>query len=204
VTVAGIDYAATNNGDGSWILADDTLPELDEGTVAVSVTASDEAGHSDSATGNILIDTTAPIATLDALTPNDTTPMLTGTVDDPTAIITVTVDGIDYTATNNTDGTWTLADNTLPELTAGDVGVTVTVSDSAGNETSIDSTITIDTTGLNVGLDALTTNDTTPALTGSIDDATATVLVAVDNIEYEATNNGDGTWILTDDTLPPD
>jgi hypothetical protein len=48
----------------------------------------------------------------DALT-NDNTPALTGTVNDPTASIVVTIDGVDYPATNNGDGTWTLADNTF-------------------------------------------------------------------------------------------
>nr|WP_280634454.1 hypothetical protein [Acinetobacter nosocomialis] len=31
--------------------------------------------------------------------------------------VVVTVDGVDYPAVNNGDGTWTLADNTLPVLT---------------------------------------------------------------------------------------
>ncbi|MBM9552858.1 hypothetical protein JRZ81_18450 [Acinetobacter nosocomialis] len=37
-----------------------------------------------------------------------------GTVNDPTAKVVVTVDGVAYPAVNNGDGTWTLADNTLP------------------------------------------------------------------------------------------
>ncbi len=45
---------------------------------------------------------------------NDSTPALTGTVNDPTATVVVNVDGVDYPAVNNGDGTWTLADNTLP------------------------------------------------------------------------------------------
>ena len=52
----------------------------------------------------------------DVLT-NDGTPALTGM--DPTATVVVTVDGVDYPAVNNGDGTWTLADNTLPALTDG-------------------------------------------------------------------------------------
>ncbi|EYC77901.1 biofilm-associated domain protein, partial [Acinetobacter baumannii 44362_7] len=49
---------------------------------------------------------------------NDSTPALTGTVNDPTATVVVNVDGVDYPAVNNGDGTWTLADNTLPTLAA--------------------------------------------------------------------------------------
>ncbi|NOR32326.1 MAG: BapA prefix-like domain-containing protein, partial [Sulfitobacter sp.] len=78
-------------------------------------------------------DTTAPQATLDASNTNDATPELTGTIDDPAATIVVTVDGVDYPATNNGDGTWTLADDTLPTLADGDYPVTVTATDAAGN-----------------------------------------------------------------------
>ena len=47
------------------------------------------------------------------LSTNDNTPQLTGTVSDPSATVQVTVNGSTYTATNNGDGTWTLADNTI-------------------------------------------------------------------------------------------
>jgi hypothetical protein len=39
------------------------------------------------------------------------------------------VDGVDYPAVNNGDGTWTLADNTLPALTDGPHTITVTATD---------------------------------------------------------------------------
>ncbi|WP_332606448.1 hypothetical protein, partial [Acinetobacter sp. ESBL14] len=65
-------------------------------------------------TGTVSTDVTAPIVTVDDDLSNDATPALTGTVNDPTATIVVTVDGVNYPAVNNGDGTWTLADNTLP------------------------------------------------------------------------------------------
>ncbi|EXC02157.1 biofilm-associated domain protein, partial [Acinetobacter baumannii 625974] len=37
------------------------------------------------------------------------------------------------------------------------------------------------------------TNDSTPALTGTVSDPTATVVVNVDGVDYPAVNNGDGT-----------
>ncbi|WP_431193032.1 hypothetical protein [Vibrio alginolyticus] len=43
--------------------------------------------------------------------------------------MTVTVNGVDYPATNNGDGTWTLADNTLASLTDNSYTVTVTATD---------------------------------------------------------------------------
>ena len=54
------------------------------------------------------------------LTTADNTPALTGTVSDPSATVQVTVNGTTYAATNNGDGTWTLADNTIaPALADG-------------------------------------------------------------------------------------
>ncbi|NUF86058.1 Ig-like domain-containing protein, partial [Acinetobacter seifertii] len=82
-------------------------------------------------TGVVSADITAPVVALDDVLTNDNTPVLTGTVNDPTATVVVTVDGVNYTATNNGNGTWTLADNTLPALTDGPHTVTVTATDPA-------------------------------------------------------------------------
>ncbi|MEG3756304.1 Ig-like domain-containing protein, partial [Psychromonas arctica] len=170
VTVNGIDYTTVNNGDGTWSLAADTIAELAEGYVVISVSASDEAGHTDSATTTIEVDTTAPIISVDSIITTDNTPMLTGNVEDTTATVVVTVDGIEYAATNNADGSWTLADNTLPALDDGETLITVTATDAAGNDATNTGTINVDTVGINVSIDALVTNDTSPALSGSIDD----------------------------------
>ncbi|MFH4275893.1 Ig-like domain-containing protein, partial [Acinetobacter baumannii] len=53
-------------------------------------------------------------------------------MNDPTATFVVTVNGVNYTAVNNGNGSWTLADNTLPVLTDGPHTVTVTATDPAG------------------------------------------------------------------------
>ncbi|NUF86047.1 Ig-like domain-containing protein, partial [Acinetobacter seifertii] len=98
-------------------LADNTLPALTDGPHTVTVTATDPAGNVGTDTAVLTIDTTAPVITLNDLLTNDTTPALTGTIDDPAATVVVTVDGVNYNATNNGNGTWTLADNTLPALT---------------------------------------------------------------------------------------
>ncbi|MFH3667230.1 Ig-like domain-containing protein, partial [Acinetobacter baumannii] len=79
-----------------------------------------------------VVDAVAPTVALDDVLTNDSTPALTGTVNDPTATVVVNVDGTDYPAVNNGDGTWTLADNTLPALTDGPHTITVTATDPAG------------------------------------------------------------------------
>ncbi|BBQ47791.1 hypothetical protein WP2W18E11_07890 [Acinetobacter pittii] len=286
VNVDGVDYPAVNNGDGTWTLADNTLPALTDGPHTITVTATDAAGNAGTDTAVVTIDTTAPnapvldpinatdpvsgtaeagstvtvtypdgttatvvagtdgswsvpnpgnlvdgdtvtatatdpagntslpgtgtvsaditppVVVLDDVLTNDSTPALTGTVNDPTATVVVNVDGVDYPAVNNGDGTWTLADNTLPALTDGPHNITVTATDAAGNAGTDTAVVTIDTSVPVVSLDDLTTNDTTPALTGVINDPTATVVVNVDGVDYPAVNNGDGTWTLADNTLP--
>ncbi|EMI2664157.1 Ig-like domain-containing protein, partial [Acinetobacter baumannii] len=370
VNVDGTDYPAVNNGDGTWTLADNTLPALTDGPHTITVTATDAAGNvgNDTAvvtidtvapnapvldpinatdpvsgqaepgstvtvtypdgttatvvagpdgswsvpnpgnlvdgdtvtatatdpagntslpgTGTVSADITAPVVALDDVLTNDSTPALTGTVNDPTATVVVNVDGVDYPAVNNGDGTWTLADNTLPALTDGPHTITVTATDAAGNAGTDTAVVTIDTTAPNapvldpinatdpvsgtaeagstvtvtypdgttatvvagtdgswsvpnpgnlvdgdtvtatatdpagntslpgtgtvsaditapvVALDDVLTNDSTPALTGTVNDPTATVVVNVDGVDYPAVNNGDGTWTLADNTLP--
>ncbi|RQN78140.1 type I secretion C-terminal target domain-containing protein [Acinetobacter baumannii] len=286
VNVDGTDYPAVNNGDGTWTLADNTLPALADGPHTITVTATDAAGNvgNDTAvvtidtvapnapvldpinatdpvsgqaepgstvtvtypdgttatvvagtdgswsvpnpgnlvdgdtvtatatdpagntslpgTGTVSADITAPVVALDDVLTNDSTPALTGTVNDPTATVVVNVDGVDYPAVNNGDGTWTLADNTLPTLADGPHTITVTATDAAGNVGNDTAVVTVDTTVPVVSFTDASTNDTTPALTGTIDDPTATVVVTVDGVDYPAVNNGDGTWTLADNTLP--
>jgi len=74
-----------------------------------------------------------PVVALNDEFTNDSTPDLSGTINDPNATIVVTVNGIDYPAVNNGNGTWTLADNVLPVLGEGPHTVTVTATDLAGN-----------------------------------------------------------------------
>ncbi len=154
---------------------------------------------------NVLIATVnaAPQVSVDPLLTNDTTPALSGTVDDPSASITVTVDGQSLGAVNNGDGTWTLADDLLTALDDGDYDVVVRAVDDFGN-TGTDTTtdeLTVDTEAPMVGVDGLVTNDRTPALTGTVDDPDATLSVSVAGQTVAAVNNGDGTWTLPDNTL---
>ncbi|MFG4301587.1 Ig-like domain-containing protein, partial [Acinetobacter baumannii] len=186
--------------DGSWSVPNPG--NLVDGDT-VTATATDPAGNTSlPGTGTVSADITAPVVALDDVLTNDSTPALTGTVNDPTATVVVNVDGVDYPAVNNGDGTWTLADNTLPALADGPHTITVTATDAAGNVGNDTAVVTIDTVAPVVSFTDASTNDTTPALTGTIDDPTATVVVTVDGVDYPALNNGDGTWTLADNTLP--
>ena len=110
-------------------------------TVTLKGTITDRQGHAlNRGTDEIVyftLDTRPPTVTADALVTGDTTPALTGTIDDPDAEIVVTVDGWDlrdYTAVNNRNGTWTLRDDMItPALAVGAHDVIVFATDKAGN-----------------------------------------------------------------------
>nr|WP_286410310.1 Ig-like domain-containing protein [Acinetobacter indicus] len=125
--------------DGLWSI---TNPGLTDGAV-LNVIAIDAAGNPSQA-ASTSIDAQAPITTLVTNTTGDSTPTLQGTIDDPTATVVVTVDSINYTAVNNGDGTWTLADGQLPELADGSYNVTVQAIDAAGNESTITESLVVD------------------------------------------------------------
>ncbi|EXB58392.1 bacterial Ig-like domain family protein, partial [Acinetobacter sp. 1475718] len=187
-----------NNGDGTWTLADNTLPALTDGPHTITVTAPDAAGNAGTDTAVVTIDTTAPNAPV--LDPINATDPVSGTAE-PGSTVTVTYpDGTTATVVAGTDGTWSVPNP--GNLVDGDT-VTATATDPAGN-TSLPGTGTVsaDITPPVVALDDVLTNDSTPALTGTVNDPTATVVVNVDGVDYPAVNNGDGTWTLADNTLP--
>ena len=207
VTVDGQTVSATNNGDGTWSVADDVLSALSEGTYDVSVVASDSAGNegSDGTSGELVIDLTAPVVTVNSLSTNDSTPALSGTVDDSSSVVSVTVDGQVRSAVNNGDGTWSLADDSLSTLGDGVYDVAVTATDAAGNvgSDSTNNELVVETVAPIVTVDSLVTDDSTPGLSGTVDDAAATVSLVVGGQSRDAVNNGDGTWTLADNSLLP-
>ncbi len=293
VTIGGEDYLAVNNGDGTWELnADVTLPE---GENEIIVTVTDPAGNESTSIGQITVDTTAPIVGVNSIElTNDSSPVISGTVNDTEATVIVTIGGEEYTAVNNGDGTWTLdeeitlpdgeneivvsvtdpsgnlstsvgqivVDSTAPNppsiaeisdsgftndstpviegiaepgssvqvmingsvaadiaadengewsysvdtLSDGEYTVTAVITDEAGNTSPVSSPVTfvVDTVPPAVAVNSIDlTNDNTTAITGTVDDAEASIIVSIGGTEYNAVNNGDGTWILAKDSIEP-
>ncbi|RLC59030.1 MAG: hypothetical protein DRI30_01525, partial [Chloroflexi bacterium] len=114
------DVAASSDLTGHASFGGDWELERSAGSIEATVAISAEVQQTYKAT------LVAPVVTVDPLNTSDTTPQLTGTVDNPASPIVVTVDGNDYIATNNGDGTWILPNDTISTLTDGtyDVGVT--------------------------------------------------------------------------------
>jgi hypothetical protein len=192
----------TTDVGGAWLF---TAPSLGDGIHTLTAVATDPSGNVSAASPSltITVDTAAALVTVDSLVTNDSSPELTGTVDENSAVVRVKVAGQSYTATNNTDGTWTLADDVLAGIADGTYDVSVTATDAAENvgADTTASELEIDTMAPIVSVDELVTNDTTPELTGSVDDAIAVVSVTVAGQTHSATNNGDGTWTLASGVL---
>jgi hypothetical protein len=139
VVVAGQSVLAAINPDGTWsaVLAS----PIADGTHNVLVTARDVAGNSATATSVLVVDTVAPVATVNTLVTQTTTPTITGTAGDltPTSGITsvlVGVAGNSYPALLDAN-TWSM---TLPSALAdGRYDVQVQVTDAAGNSSSVTS-----------------------------------------------------------------
>ncbi|MFJ0164326.1 Ig-like domain-containing protein, partial [Acinetobacter baumannii] len=199
--------------DGTWTVPNPGLNDGDE----VTAVATDPAGNTSlPGTGTVSADITAPVVALDDVLTNDSTPALTGTVNDPTATVVVNVDGVDYPAVNNGDGTWTLADNTLPTLADGPHTITVTATDAAGNVGTDTGVVTVDTAapntaGVTFTIDSVTADNVINAseaagnvtITGVLKnipaDATNTaVTVVINGVTYNATvDKTAGTWTVS-------
>jgi hypothetical protein len=207
VTVNGHEYAAdVDTAAGTWTFDGDSITSpLADGTYNVSVTATDIglAEGTDDTVDELTVDTVKPEVGMTDLTTSQTSPELTGSVDDPEADVVVNVNGTDYDATNNGDDTWSIARYVIPNLPAGTHDVTVTATDPAGNVSDpAGAELTITTTAPTVTIDPLTTTNRSPALTGTVGSPDAAVIIRVNGHNYDATNNGDGTWTLEAGTIP--
>lgn len=140
-------------------------------------------------------------------TPNSS-PALTGLVGINNHNIKVTINGQTYDATNNGDGTWTLPAGTIsPALPNGTYDVQLQLLDAATNAplNNVNETgaVVINHVAPTLTANPVVTNQTSPALTGTISSATSQVQVIINGQTYNATNNGDGTWTLPAGTIQP-
>ncbi|MDC4610380.1 Ig-like domain-containing protein, partial [Acinetobacter baumannii] len=119
-------------------------------------------------------------------------PALTGTVNDPTATVVVNVDGVDYPAVNTGDGTWTLADNTIPTLADGPHNITVTATDAAGNVGNDTAVVTIDTVAPNAPV--LDPNNATDPVSGQAEPGSTVTVTYPDATTAPGLPGTHGSW----------
>ena len=192
---------ATVDANGDWQA---TSPELPDGSYTVQASITDDAGNTGGATQSGTLDTLAPTLTLDTVGAiNNSTPTISGTSNAPAGtVITINVTDADNTetfiATVQADGSWS-AD--VPNaLTDGPLTIEASVSDSAGNTTTLSEGATLDTNAPSINIDALMdTNDTTPNVSGTSSAANGTIITVSFTDSNDITNTvqttvTDGIW----------
>ncbi len=220
ITIGSNQYTTTVDASGNWSVGvpASVISALNDGTVTLSATITDSAGNSSTQTHDVVVNTASVALTINTLSGDDV--INAAEAGSPLVIngssaqfasgtqVTVTLNGKSYTATIQSDGSWT---TTVP---AADVGaladgasypVSVSAQDSAGNSASATHGISVDTTAPVVSIATLSGDDMLNALEAqqpltvhgsSSAEAGQTVTVTLGGKTYTATVANDGTWTL--------
>ncbi|HHH3606237.1 TPA: Ig-like domain-containing protein [Enterobacter roggenkampii] len=220
ITIGSHQYTTTVDASGNWSVGvpASVISALTDGTVTLSATITDSAGNSSTQTHDVVVNTASVALTVNTVSGDDvinaaeagsslvingsSAQFASGTQ------VTVTLNGKTYTATIQSDGTWT---TTVP---AADVGaladgaryqVSVSAQDSAGNSASATHGISVDTTAPVVSIGTLSVDDMLNAAEAqqpltvhgsSSAEAGQTVTVTLGGKTYTALVGSDGTWTL--------
>ncbi|WP_424677676.1 beta strand repeat-containing protein, partial [Enterobacter hormaechei] len=218
VMLNGKAYSATVDTNGQWTT---TVPasevgQLGEALYTVSASATDSVGNSTSTSHTVNVESVLPGVIINAVAGDDvinaaelaTGQTISGTVVNAEAgnTVTVSVGGHNYTATVQSDLTWSVSvpESVLTALGNGDLTVTASVTNGVGNSGSGERDITIDANLPGLRVDTVAGDDVINSIehgqnliiTGSSDGLTAgtALTVTVNGKTYAATVLADGTW----------
>ena len=217
ITLGSHQYTTTVDASGNWSVGvpASVISALTDGTVTLSATITDSAGNSSTQTHDVVVNTASVALTVNTVSGDDvinaaeagsslvingsSAQFASGTQ------VTVTLNGKTYTATIQSDGTWTLdvpaAD--LAALSQGALKVTASVNDKAGNSGQTTHTLTVDTVAPTVTISTVADDDivnNAEQLAGQTIRGTTTaeqgqtVTVSFNGHSYQATVGADGSW----------
>jgi 6-phosphogluconolactonase (cycloisomerase 2 family)/methionine-rich copper-binding protein CopC len=136
---------------------------------------------------------------VDNLSTRDRKPNITGTVNDPTAQVSVTVNGVTYNGFNLGNGYWSLPSISFSSnLSDGLYSVTARATRASGM-IAVDGTnneLTIDNTAPQISINNLSTTNTTPTMSGTVNDPNAKIIITVNGHKFTASNEKNGNWTL--------
>jgi hypothetical protein len=220
---------AVQDDAGNWSVPDADISTLNDGEVSVTTTVKDVAGnvitssadtldHDTSADNmddsQITVEVAADDEVTNASEAGHVSTDLSGIDADAVGVQVTFTDATGKTVTvdavqDETTGAWSVPDTNISGLTDGNINVTATVTDDAGNtETSQIDTIDLDTTAGNVDdlSVTVTPGDTAGSVNSAIDGVDAdAVNVEVtfsdgvhDDIVVNATQDADGNWTVSE------
>ncbi|MGL6208849.1 MAG: Ig-like domain-containing protein, partial [Paracoccaceae bacterium] len=218
VTFEGVTRTVTAGSNGAWT-ASYASSEIRAGTYAstVTVTATDMAGNTATASHQINVDTEVQIARSTLSTGSDTILngteaaqglTVTGTVEPGSTVVVKFGNGTSHNATVSTNGTWTV---TIPasEVPAGEnsVTLTATATDRVGNTATVTEQVSVDTlvrnfarTGGEIAGDGVI-NATEAAqgvtMNGTVEPGSTVVVRLGNGAEQTVTAGANGTWTVT-------
>ena len=220
ITIGSNQYTTTVDASGKWSVGvpASVISALTDGTVTLSATITDSAGNSSTQTHDVVVNTASVALTVNTLSGDDvinaaeagaslvingsSAQFASGTQ------VTINLNGKSYTATIQSDGSWT---TTVPAADVGTLAdgasyqVSVSAQDSAGNSASATHTISVDTSAPVISVNTLSGDDVLnaaeaqQALTvqgSSSAEAGQTVTVTLGGKTYTALVGSDGTWTL--------
>ena len=222
VNFGGKDYTATVTSNGTWTVS---IPSADLQALTeaanpnvITVTASDAAGNTAPITSNITVDFTAPTLEFNAIAVDGyidaaeagAAITLSGKASaaDVGRTVTLTINGQTYLANVDAQGNWTtdVPANTFLGLASGQYTLTATLSDAAGNTTTIDTSLGIYThlpvpvlnTPFGDGVLSKPETEAIQTLTGNTGavGANQTVVVNIGGKDFTGTVNSDGSWTV--------
>ncbi len=220
ITIGSNQYTTTVDASGKWSVGvpASVISALTDGTVTLSATITDSAGNSSTQTHDVVVNTASVALTVNTLSGDDvinaaeagaslvingsSAQFASGTQ------VTINLNGKSYTATIQSDGSWT---TTVPAADVGTLAdgasyqVSVSAQDSAGNSASATHTISVDTTAPVISVNTLSGDDVLNAAEAqqpltvhgsSSAEAGQTVTVTLGGKTYTALVANDGTWTL--------
>ncbi|UHM93326.1 Ig-like domain-containing protein [Rahnella victoriana] len=219
VSLNGASWQTTVGADGAWSIK---VPAADaqalaDGVYTVQVSGVDRAGNTITSSSSLAVDTHPPSLTIATLAGDDMLNAaeagkdltLSGTSDAGAGrVVTLNLNGQTYTATVGADGNWSA---TVPAAQAGaladgNVTISASVSDAAGNSTStthdlrVDTTVPVVTIDTIAGDNILNSAEQTQAQivsgTSTGGEAGDTVTLLVNGQTYTTTLTADGSWSI--------
>ncbi|PDO38205.1 type 1 secretion protein [Escherichia coli] len=218
VTLNGHNYSATTDAAGNWTLTVPVsdLAALGQANYTVSASATSAAGNTASSQANLLVDSGLPGVTINTVAGDDiinaaeagADQTISGVVTRAAAgdTVTVTLGGNTYTATVQSNLSWSVsvpaAD--LQALGNGDLTITASVTNANGNTGSGTRDITIDANLPGLRVDTVAGDDIVNSIehgqalviTGGSSglNAGAVLTVTINSVAYSTTVQADGSW----------